>query len=218
MEIKISKILFRQDTQANWEAANPIPASGEPCYDISNKTFKIGDGKTEYKQLSTIGVPEGTAYIEEPIADNKVYGRTRASDDQKGTWVEVKKADNIKSINDLLALDYGIELDMGYKIKVKNGSETVEKEVYGFRYYEEISAGINELITSSIKDGITKLISLTGTISSDGHHDYLIPVKSDTFSVNVYLDEENKNIQIISKSNEVRTQAPLDVYILYTKD
>lgn len=215
METKISKIQFRQDTQANWTTSNVIPALGEPCYDIDNKIFKIGDGINKFKDLKTQSVPEGTEFIEEPIADNQVYGRKRASADAKGEWVKVKPADDIKSLNDLLSLDYDTELDMGYKIKTIDGQE---KEVYGIKYYESITAGINELVTSSIKDGITKLISLAGTISSDGHHDYMIPAKTDTFFTNVHLDEENKVVIVTSKSSEVRNQAPLDVYMLYTKD
>lgn len=47
METKISKIQFRQDTQANWENINPILGKGEPGYVISGEgagLFKIGDG------------------------------------------------------------------------------------------------------------------------------------------------------------------------------
>lgn len=215
METKISKIQFRQDTQANWANSTTIPALGEPCYEIDNQLFKIGDGINKFKDLKLQSVPEGTEFIEEPIADNQVYGRKRTSADKKGEWVKVKPADNIKSLNDLLSLEYNTELDMGYKIKTIDGTE---KEVFGIKYYQLITAGINELVTSSIKDGITKLISLTGTISSDGHHDYMIPAKTDTFFSNAYLDEENKVVIVTSKSSEVRTQAPLDIYMLYTKD
>ena len=42
MENLVSKIRFRQDTQMNWETANPILAEGEPGFDIDSGTLKIG--------------------------------------------------------------------------------------------------------------------------------------------------------------------------------
>lgn len=50
---------FRRDTTANWELYEDlIPAAGEPCYDLDLKTFRIGDGKTAYKNLPVIGGDE----------------------------------------------------------------------------------------------------------------------------------------------------------------
>lgn len=49
-------IQFRRDTAANWELNNTvIPAAGEPCYDLDNKTLRIGDGTTTYENLPVIG-------------------------------------------------------------------------------------------------------------------------------------------------------------------
>ena len=214
METKISKIQFRQDTQANWNISKAVPAVGEPCYDIENKIFKIGDGVNQFKDLKTQTIPEDLTFIEEPFADNEVYGRKRASVDKVGEWVKVKPADNIKSLSDLLPLAYNTELDMGYKIKL---NDDTEKEVCAIKIYKEITAQIDETVTTTIKEGVTKLISLTGTIN-DGTDNYIIPAKTDTFYVNAYLDKESSSVLVISKSNEVRKNAPLDLYIFYTKD
>ena len=47
---------FRRDTAENWELnKSVIPAAGEPCYDLDNKTLRIGDGETEYQNLPVIG-------------------------------------------------------------------------------------------------------------------------------------------------------------------
>lgn len=54
-------IQFRRDTEANWETKKSVvPAAGEPCYDLDNKTLKIGDGKTTYENLPAIGGVEIT--------------------------------------------------------------------------------------------------------------------------------------------------------------
>ena len=58
MATKIIKtiIQFRRDTAANWETNKTVvPAAGEPCYDLDNKTLRIGDGTTEYGNLPVIG-------------------------------------------------------------------------------------------------------------------------------------------------------------------
>lgn len=50
---------FRRDIAANWELNKTVvPAAGEPCYDITNKTLRIGDGTTQYMNLPVIGEVE----------------------------------------------------------------------------------------------------------------------------------------------------------------
>jgi hypothetical protein len=47
-------ITFRKGTASQWISANPILASGEPGYDLTNKIFKIGDGISVWTQLSGV--------------------------------------------------------------------------------------------------------------------------------------------------------------------
>ena len=51
----ITKILFRQDTEINWETVNPILSIGEPGVAIDNNGnitgFKLGDGITPWNEL-----------------------------------------------------------------------------------------------------------------------------------------------------------------------
>ena len=49
-----TRLQFRRGTYAEWAAANPILASGEPGYDITNKILKVGDGTTQFASLSGI--------------------------------------------------------------------------------------------------------------------------------------------------------------------
>jgi len=48
----------RRDTAANWSSANPVIPAGQLCFDITNNTFRIGDGTTNYSSLMVqSGVP-----------------------------------------------------------------------------------------------------------------------------------------------------------------
>ena len=48
------KFQFRRDTTANWSAANPVLAEGEPGYDTTLKIWKVGDGVTAWNSLTAI--------------------------------------------------------------------------------------------------------------------------------------------------------------------
>lgn len=62
----MSKIQIRRGTTAEWAAANPTLASGEPGLDTTTGTLKIGDGITAWLSLSTpgrrdiVGLADGT--------------------------------------------------------------------------------------------------------------------------------------------------------------
>lgn len=57
----MTKIQLRRDTAANWTTNNPIPASGEPCFETDTGKFKIGDGVTKYTNLPYQGDGGGTS-------------------------------------------------------------------------------------------------------------------------------------------------------------
>lgn len=47
---------FRRGTTEEWESNKSIiPAAGEPCFDLSLGTLKIGDGATTYENLKVLG-------------------------------------------------------------------------------------------------------------------------------------------------------------------
>jgi hypothetical protein len=48
-------ITFRKGTAAQWSDVNPVLASGEPGYDLTNGILKIGDGVSNWVALSGIG-------------------------------------------------------------------------------------------------------------------------------------------------------------------
>lgn len=47
-------IQFRKGPYTDWLAENPVLASGEPGYDLTNKIFKIGDGVSTWTQLGSL--------------------------------------------------------------------------------------------------------------------------------------------------------------------
>jgi hypothetical protein len=49
-------ILFRKGSDSQWISANPVLASGEPGYDLTNEILKIGDGVSSWSGLSPVGV------------------------------------------------------------------------------------------------------------------------------------------------------------------
>jgi hypothetical protein len=54
-------IEFRRDTAANWTAANPTLAAGEPGYETNTGKLKIGDGATAWNALGYIGAGAGAS-------------------------------------------------------------------------------------------------------------------------------------------------------------
>lgn len=47
-----NQIILRRGTATQWSTTNPVLASGEPGYDITNRILKIGDGTTSWNSLS----------------------------------------------------------------------------------------------------------------------------------------------------------------------
>ena len=46
-------ITFRKGSAAQWISSNPVLASGEPGFDLTNNIFKIGDGVSSWESLSS---------------------------------------------------------------------------------------------------------------------------------------------------------------------
>jgi hypothetical protein len=51
-----TNITVRKGTATEWSTQNPVLASGELGYDITNKILKLGDGTTAWSTLSTINL------------------------------------------------------------------------------------------------------------------------------------------------------------------
>jgi hypothetical protein len=53
---RITNIQIRKGTSTDWTSANPVLSSGEPGYDVTTKTLKIGDGSTAWSSLTSINL------------------------------------------------------------------------------------------------------------------------------------------------------------------
>ncbi len=49
------RVVFRRDTEEIWNDINPVLAEGELGYDTTHNQFKVGDGSTEWQDLSYVG-------------------------------------------------------------------------------------------------------------------------------------------------------------------
>ncbi len=56
-------IQLRKGSSSEWSSVNPVLASGEPGYDTTNNTIKIGDGTSPWNTLSTLSVDLDTSLV-----------------------------------------------------------------------------------------------------------------------------------------------------------
>ena len=53
---RITNIQARKGTATDWSTQNPVLASGELGYDLTNRALKLGDGNTAWNNLSSINL------------------------------------------------------------------------------------------------------------------------------------------------------------------
>jgi hypothetical protein len=51
----LTTVQLRKGTASEWASVNPVLASGEPGYDLTNRLLKIGDGLSNWVDLPSIG-------------------------------------------------------------------------------------------------------------------------------------------------------------------
>ena len=79
--MSFGRFQLRRDTAANWTAANPVLAEGELAINLTNSTFKVGDGTTAWNSLP-IGGAASNAVINDAIDDNPSATRTALGFDE----------------------------------------------------------------------------------------------------------------------------------------
>ena len=88
-------ITFRKGTFPEWSGVNPVLASGEPGYDLTNRTLKIGDGVSNWVSLS------GHNHISSEITNfnSSVSGLLSVKDITAGYDIAVTNTSGIYSIS-----------------------------------------------------------------------------------------------------------------------
>lgn len=74
-----NEIQFRRGTVTEWSTIDPILASGEPAFNLTNYSLKIGDGKKEWSLLPEItgsGVGGPDIYLSGVSFDNNTRNLT----------------------------------------------------------------------------------------------------------------------------------------------
>lgn len=63
----ISRIIWANDTAANWASVNPILTEGEHALEIDTRKYKIGDGINRYSSL-----PYGNPQISQELGNSLI--------------------------------------------------------------------------------------------------------------------------------------------------
>lgn len=58
-------ITLRKGTATQWSSINPVLASGEPGFDLTNNILKIGDGSKTWSQLTSIGTGGSSSVVQD---------------------------------------------------------------------------------------------------------------------------------------------------------
>lgn len=64
-----NQLQLRRDTAATWASVNPVLAQGELGLDLTNKTFKIGDGTTAWNALPYAAIGDMTLAVYDSNSD-----------------------------------------------------------------------------------------------------------------------------------------------------
>jgi len=149
---RITNIQIRKGTSTEWSSANPVLASGEPGYDITNKSLKIGDGSTTWSSLSSINLLTSNitnfasgvnALIDNAVSASIVGG--------SGVDIVYSSGTNTLTISSALTAGSGISLSQN------SGNYTISLNTSG--------VDNSKLANSSVTIGLTP-VSLGGSITS----------------------------------------------------
>lgn len=150
----MTTIKFRRDNSANWVSINPIPALGEPCYEIDTDKLKIGNGVDHYTDLQYI-TDGGTATI--PVASNTTLGGIKVGNNLSvtgdGTLSASSEAKTVVTPNGKIKLD-----DAGLHNE-DNSRGIISRDTDG------LEVRVGNIYESTIIDG--SLIKLNSTTITD---------------------------------------------------
>lgn len=174
---------FRRATTEEWLANKDVkPAAGEPCFDLTAHTLKIGDGETTYENLPAIGGVElkveadGKSVV---LEDNvfklmgfdaaEVGAQPRKGEDGKLEWV-VPSTETVDGLKTAVAV-------------LKSEVTTIQSTVNT----------IKEIVVPSGDGAVSLLDRIEGLESEMGGVDAKIDAKIDAFASVLTPDDDKVN-------------------------
>ena len=127
-----SKIIVRNDTEANWVSANPVLLKGEAGYCTDKLYLKFGDGSTKWNDLPKFGgqsviiqstapsdrsqhtYEEGTFWIDLSASSPEIYILIQRESDNR-EWLQLITAEALAAKGAMLAKDFAKESEAGAK-------------------------------------------------------------------------------------------------------
>lgn len=208
MEQKLSKIRFREDTAINWMLTNPVLNSSEPGFENDTGRLKIGDGINVWKNLPYIN--SAGEYIADVPSGGGIYGRTKQSVTQPGSWVDISTYDR-RTLGSLLSRPNGAEYDLRYTIM--DMYDRPDK-LYGIRFTLDITIEAGVEYSAVLMDNVTDIYQYGGTMLVDKTK-YILPTSSDRDYA--YLVVEGNRVLLKTKASVDRTESKLFIWFMYTK-
>lgn len=210
----IVQMQFRRGTSAEWIAANPVLAPGEPGYDTTVDSFKIGDGVTHWDALQYQTFSEGTltnlvnqvqaasAQAADAAADAEAAAAAIAALPPSGTDPEVVR----DTLNGTLVAGTGIVItpsDAGNTTTISSTvtGGTTDAEVVRDTMATALVAGANMFIDVDDLGNKITLSSSGGGSTASAAHLYLTVASVDApadvkAAANYVCDGINDEVQI----------------------
>ena len=201
-----TRIQFRRDIAANWEAVKDtvVPAAGEPCFETDTGVFKIGDGVKTYGELEPISgakiSADGKSIIINGEGALELAGFAEAAENAQprkkadGTieWI-VPSTDTVDGLQQTVA---GLQADLDKLEAIVTPSEE------GAIALDERVAAIEEILNPTVEEGEEPAPSLLariegleggiGTLNGDatveGSIKQIVTAEIDAFATKVSAD------------------------------
>jgi hypothetical protein len=118
-----NKIQLRRDTYVNWYDENPILSEGEIAYDLTNNSFRIGDGTTAWRDL--------VSFIDSSDISSAISGAALTSTDDLGEGLQnlyfenerVASALNSGTLNNITFTYQGLDDTIDVSVPTVQGTQ-----------------------------------------------------------------------------------------------
>jgi len=176
----MARIQIRRDTSANWTCANPVLFEGELAYETDTKILKIGDGASQYNNVSTLSTPDLIDLTSISVCTNLPYagGSLEYCNTTGEFFFEPADLSNTISLTDISVCT-----------NLPNAGGSLEYcNTTGEFFFEpaDLSSVITQLDNLSDVDACTNFPTCTQglVLTSDGDGSYSFQCITNTFSYN----------------------------------